>query len=85
MLPGDFDSLLEFLDAHFLRLENHMLAVVKLPVFGEDSVLSQQPFIKGRVRKRRYHGKARQINFCRDGKLGCFQKNIRRSRHGLRP
>ncbi len=77
MFPGGLDAVLQLADAHMPWLENDVLAVVKFPVFGQQSAFRLQPFVERRIRKWRHHGEPRQVNARRDGELRGLRKDIR--------
>src|SRR4051795_3095015 len=77
VLPRRLDSLLKLLDAHLRRPEDHVLAVVELPVAGEDAPLALQAVEQGRAGERRHHGEAWEVDPRLDGEAGCLQEDLR--------
>src|SRR5438045_8920575 len=77
MLPGRFGPLLQLIHAHPGRAEHHMLTVIELPVFSEDSPGSEETSIKRSVRERSDDSEAWQIDVGLHGKLRGLQKDIR--------
>src|SRR5580658_2842687 len=73
VLPCHFNSLLKLLNVHHCWTKNDVLAVIKLPIFCENTAFCKQPLVKCRVRKRCDNGETRQINFCLHGKLCCLE------------
>src|SRR5258708_10261115 len=77
VLPRDLNALLKFLNAHSGWTKARMLAVVELPILREDAILGQESLVERRIRKRRDHGEARQINFRLHREFRRLEKNIR--------
>jgi hypothetical protein len=55
-----------------------VLAVVELPVAGEDAPFALQPLEQGRARERGDHGEARQVDLRVDGEAGGLQEDLGR-------
>ena len=70
--------MLQFGDAHLLRLKNDVLAVVQLPVVGQNASGSSQFLVQRSSGKRRDDGVPRQIDARLDRELGRLQKNVGR-------
>ena len=69
LAPGPLVPRLQFRRRHLLRLEDHVLAVVELPVPREDAALALEPVMQRRAGERREDRKARQVDRGVDGKL----------------
>src|SRR6185312_14051682 len=54
------------------------LAVVQLPVAGEDASLPLQAVVEGRAGEGGHHGETWKIDLRLDGEAGRFQENLRR-------
>ena len=60
------------------RLEDDVLAVVQLPVAGEDAALLEQAPVQGCAGEGRQQREARQVDASVDGELHCFVEHVRR-------
>src|SRR6266704_1393505 len=61
-LPGALVAELQLVRRHVLRLEDDVLAVIQLPVSGEDAILLGEPRVKWCAGERREDGEAREVD-----------------------
>src|SRR5688572_30060037 len=76
VFPGRLDALLEFVDAHVFRLEDHVLRVVQLPVLREDAPFGVEPLVERRIREWRYHGEPWQVDLRLHGEFGGLEEDV---------
>ena len=78
VLPGRLVPCCSSAGGHLARLEDHVLAVVELPVAGEDAPLALQPLVQGRAGEGGDDGEARQVDVRLDGEARGLQEDVRR-------
>ena len=76
--PGLLVPDLQFARRHPLRLKDDVLAVVELPVPGEDAALAVEPLVQRRARERREDREARQVDRGVDGELRGLVEHVGR-------
>ena len=69
LFPGALVAVRQLLHGHALRLKDHVLRIVQIPIAREDAAFALQPGKQRGARKRRQHRKARQIDPGADGKF----------------
>ena len=77
MPPGRFGAVLQFLHGHLRRPKDGVLAVVELPIAGEQTPFGFKALVEWRVRKGRHDGEAGQIDSRLHRELRSLQEHIR--------
>ena len=77
MFPCRLDAELQLRHAHVLRLEDHVLRIVELPVAREDAPFRVEPLEERCIREGRHDREAREVDLRLNGELGRLEEDIR--------
>ena len=77
MLPGRLGAAHQILRAHVVRLEDHVLSIVELPIARQQPPIALVAFEERGRGKRRQHREARQVDLRLDDELRGALKDLR--------